>query len=55
MADAALIEQISDLYGWPWCVTFTFQSFSILSRNSVPAGQNISKFLLNVAYAMAIL
>ena len=23
--------------------------FSILSRNSVPAGQNISKFLLSVA------
>ena len=27
----------------------TFQSFRILSRDSVPAGQNISKFLLSVA------
>ena len=31
------------------------QSFSILSHNSLPAGQNISKFLLNVAWAMPIL
>ena len=38
-----------DLYGWPWCVTLTFQSFHILSHNSVSAGQKISKFLLTVA------
>ena len=43
------VWNLSDLYGWPWCMTLTFQYFDILSHNSVPAGQNTIKFLLNVA------
>ena len=40
-----------DLDAWPWPLKY----FCILSHNSVPAGENISKFLLSVALAMAIL
>ena len=43
------VWNLSDLYGWPWCMTLTFQYFCILSHNSVPAGQNTFKFLLCVA------